>query len=89
LLETKHEVVGLEGSSAYPSAVVIAEALLIGCRSGESYISRFIQQIEGIFQCHLCIFFDIGYYARCIVPHIRRKHCFCSEEQEKWRVAGG
>jgi hypothetical protein len=79
LLETKHEVVGLERPSAYPSAVVVAEALLIDRRSGESYVSRFIQQIKGIFLCRLCIFFDIGYYARCAVPHVCRKHCFCSE----------
>jgi hypothetical protein len=31
LLEAKHEDAGLEGPSAYPSAVVIAEALLINC----------------------------------------------------------
>jgi hypothetical protein len=31
LLEVKHEVVGLKGPSAYPSAMVIAEALLIDC----------------------------------------------------------
>jgi hypothetical protein len=85
----KHEVAGLEGPSAYPSAVVVGEALLIDCRSGESYISRFIQQIEGIFQCRLCIFFNIGYYMRCAVSHIHRKHYFCSEEQEERHVTGG
>jgi hypothetical protein len=31
LLEAKHEVAGLEGPSAYPSAMVIVEALLIDC----------------------------------------------------------
>jgi hypothetical protein len=31
LLEAKHEVARLEGPSVYPSAVVIAEALLIDC----------------------------------------------------------
>jgi hypothetical protein len=45
----KHEVAGLKGPSAYPSIVVVVEALLIYCRSGKSYVSRFIQQIEGIF----------------------------------------
>jgi hypothetical protein len=61
LLETKHEVAGLEGLSAYPSAVVVAEALLINCRPGESYVSHLIQQIKGIFQCRLRIFFDIDH----------------------------
>jgi hypothetical protein len=31
LFEMKHEVAGLEGPSAYLSAVVVAEALLIDC----------------------------------------------------------
>jgi hypothetical protein len=31
LLEAKYEVAGLEGPSAYPSAVVITEALLVNC----------------------------------------------------------
>jgi hypothetical protein len=83
LLEAKHEVVGLEGPPTYPSAMVVAETLLIDYRSGEGYISCFIQQIAGIFQRRLRIFFDIGHYARCAVPHIHRKHCFYSEEQEE------
>jgi hypothetical protein len=43
----------------------------------------FIQQVEGIFQCRLCVFFDVGYHARCAVTHVCRKHCFCPEEQEE------
>jgi hypothetical protein len=42
LLEAKYEVVGLKGPSAYPSAMVIAEALLVNCRAGESDVSSFI-----------------------------------------------
>jgi hypothetical protein len=30
-LETKHEVAGLKGPSTYPSALVVAEALLVDC----------------------------------------------------------
>jgi hypothetical protein len=43
LLEAKHEVARLEGPSAYLSAVVIAEGLLINCRMSESDVSSFIQ----------------------------------------------
>jgi hypothetical protein len=35
LLETKDEVSLLKGPSAYPSAMVIAEALLVNCRAFE------------------------------------------------------
>jgi hypothetical protein len=49
LLEAKHKIAGLEGPSAYPSAVVIAEVLLINCGSDEGYISRFVQQVTGVF----------------------------------------
>jgi hypothetical protein len=42
LVEAKHEVAGLEGPSVYPSAVVIAKALLINCRASESDVSSFI-----------------------------------------------
>jgi hypothetical protein len=49
LLETKHKIVGLEGPSAYPSAVVIAEVLLVNCGSDEGYVSRFVQQVAGVF----------------------------------------
>jgi hypothetical protein len=72
LLEAKHEVAGLEGPFAYPSAVVIAEALLINCRASESDISSFIQQVLGIYQCFFCVFFDIGDYTGRAVAHIRR-----------------
>jgi hypothetical protein len=46
----KHKVAGFEGPSAYLSAVVVAEALLIDYRSGEGYISHFVQQIVSIFK---------------------------------------
>jgi hypothetical protein len=42
LLEAKHEVTRLEGPSAHPSAVVIAEALLINCGTSKSDVSSFI-----------------------------------------------
>jgi hypothetical protein len=79
LFETKHKVAGLEGPSAYPSAVVIAEVLLINCRSDEGYVLRFVQQIAGVFQRYLRIFFDIGLDTGCAVPHVRRKHRFCTK----------
>jgi hypothetical protein len=49
LFEPKHKVAGLEGPSAYPSAVVIAEVLLINCGSDEGYVSCFVQQVADIF----------------------------------------
>jgi hypothetical protein len=75
----KHKVTGFEGPSAYPSAVAIAEVLLINYRSDEGYVSRFVQQIAGVFQRYLRIFFDIGLDTGYAVPHVRRKHCFCTE----------
>jgi hypothetical protein len=72
LLEAKDEVAWLEGPSAYPSAVVIAEALLIHCRAGEGDISGFIQQVLGIFQCLFHVFLDIGHHARRAVAYISR-----------------
>jgi hypothetical protein len=45
----KHKIAGLEGPSAYPFAVVVAEALLINCRLGEGYVSCFVQQIGDVF----------------------------------------
>jgi hypothetical protein len=79
LFETKHKVAGFEGPSVYPSVVVIAEVLLINCGTDEGYVSRFVQQITGVFQRYLRIFFDIGLDTRCAKSHIRRKHCFCPE----------
>jgi hypothetical protein len=75
----KHKVVGLEGPSAYPSTMVIAEAWLINCRSDEGYISHFVQQIAGVFQRYLRVLFDIGLDTGCAVPHIHRKHRFYIE----------
>jgi hypothetical protein len=60
LLEAKYEVVGFEGPSAYPSAMVIAEPLLVNCGTSESNISSFIQQVLGICQCLFCVFLDVG-----------------------------
>jgi hypothetical protein len=48
LLEVKDEVAWLEGPSAYPSAVVIAKALLVDCRAGEGDVPGLIQQVLGI-----------------------------------------
>jgi hypothetical protein len=59
--------------------VVIAEALLINCRSDEGYVSCLVQQIAGVFQCCLRILFDIGLDTGCAIPHICRKHRFCIE----------
>jgi hypothetical protein len=71
-LGAKYEVARFEGPSAYPSAVVIAEALLVNCRAGESDVSSFIQQVLGICQCLFCVFFDVGHHAGCTVAHICR-----------------
>jgi hypothetical protein len=79
LLETKHKVARLEGPSAYPSDVVIAEVLLINYRSDEGYVSCFVQQVVGVFQRYLRIFFDIGLDTRCAISHICRKHRCCPE----------
>ena len=42
LLESKYQVPFDEGSVSYPTAVVIAQALLINCRSGSSDVSSFV-----------------------------------------------
>jgi hypothetical protein len=59
--------------------MVIAEVLLIDCQSDEGYVSCFVQQVAGVFQCYLRIFFDIGLDTRHAISHIRRKHRFCPE----------
>jgi hypothetical protein len=79
LLEIKHKVARLEGPSTYPSAVVIAEVLLINWQSDKGYVSCFVQQVAGVFQRYLRIFFDIGLDTRCAISYIRRKHRFCPE----------
>jgi hypothetical protein len=72
LLEAKYEVAWLEGPSVYPSAVVIAEALLVNCRTSESDVLSFIQQVLGVCQCLFCIFLDVGDHAGRAIAHIRR-----------------
>jgi hypothetical protein len=54
----------------------------------EGDVSSFIQQVEGIFQCRLSVFFDVSYHTRCGVRHICGKYCFCPKEKEERRVAG-
>jgi hypothetical protein len=72
LLETKDEVSWLEGPSAYPSAMVIAEALLVNCRAGEGNVPSLIQQVLGICQCLFCVFFNISHHARHAVAYVGR-----------------
>jgi hypothetical protein len=72
LLEAKYEVAWLEGPSAYPSAMVIAEALLVNCQAGEGDIPSFIQQVLGICQYLFCVFFDVGHHAGRVVAHVSR-----------------
>jgi hypothetical protein len=72
LLESEDEVAWLEGPSAYQSAVVIAEALLINGRANEGDVPGLIQQVLRVCQCLFCVFFNIGYHAWRAVAHIRR-----------------
>jgi hypothetical protein len=72
LLEAKDEVAWLEGPSAYLSAVVIVEALLVNYRAGEGDVPSFIQQVLGICQCLFGVFFDIGHHARRAVAYVSR-----------------
>jgi hypothetical protein len=72
LLEAKYEVAWFEGPFAYPSAVVIMEALLVNYRMGEGDVPSLIQQVLGICQCLFCVFFDIGHHTGRAVVHIRR-----------------
>jgi hypothetical protein len=72
LLEAKDKVAWFEGPSAYPSAMVIAEALLVNCRTGEGDVPSLIQQVLVIYQCLFYVFFNIGHHTRRVVAHIRR-----------------
>jgi hypothetical protein len=72
LLEAKDEVAWRKGPSAYPSTVVIEEALLVNCQAGEGDVPGLIQLVLGICQCLFCVFFDIGHHARCAVAHVSR-----------------
>jgi hypothetical protein len=60
--------------------MVVAEALLVNCRTSEGDILSFIQQVEGIFQCLLSIFYDVSYHTRCAVTHICGKYYFGPKE---------
>jgi hypothetical protein len=70
LLETKYKVARLERPFAYPSILVVAEALLVDCRTGKGDISSLVMQVSGIFECLLGVFFDVSYHARCTVMNI-------------------
>jgi hypothetical protein len=72
LLESKDEVARLEGSSAYPSAVVITEALLVNCRAYEGDIPGLVQQVLCVRQCLFGIFFNVGHHAGRAIAHVRR-----------------
>jgi hypothetical protein len=72
LLESEDEVTWLDGPSAYPSAMVIAEALLVNCRASESDVPGLIQQVLCVCQCLFCIFFNIGHHVGRTVAHICR-----------------
>jgi hypothetical protein len=72
LLESKDEVARLERPSAYPSAVVIAEALLVNCRAYKGDIPGLIQQVLCVCQCLFCVFFNVGYHAGRAIAHVRR-----------------
>jgi hypothetical protein len=72
LLESKDEVARLEGPSAYPSAVVIAEALLVNCQAYEGDIPGLIQQVLCVCQCLFCVFFNVGHHAGRAIAHVHR-----------------
>jgi hypothetical protein len=72
LLELEDEVARLEGPSAYPSAVVIMEDLLINCRAYEGNIPGFIQQVLCVCQRLFSVFFDVGHHAGRAIAHVRR-----------------
>jgi hypothetical protein len=72
LLESEDEVAWLEGPSAYPSAVVVAEALLINGRADKGDVPSLVQQVLHVGQCLFCVLFNIGRHAGRAVAHIRR-----------------
>jgi hypothetical protein len=80
LVEAKHEIARFEGPPAYPSTVVIAEALLVNYCVGESDVSSLVQQILGIFECFLRVFFNICHHARCAIANVGREYLLSFEE---------
>jgi hypothetical protein len=72
LLESKDEVARLKGPSAYPSAVVIAEALLVNYRAYEGDIPSLIQQVLYVCQRLFYVFFDVGHHAGRAIAHVCR-----------------
>jgi hypothetical protein len=72
LLESKDEVARLKGPSAYPSAVVIEEALLVNYRAYKGNIPSLIQQVLCVCQCLFYVFFNVGHHTGRAIVHIRR-----------------
>jgi hypothetical protein len=55
---------------------------------GEGDISSVVQQVSGIFECILGIFFDVCYHASCAITNIGGEHCLGYKNQEERCIAG-
>jgi hypothetical protein len=72
LLETKHKISRLEGSATHSTTMVVPEALLIDCCTGESDISSLIKQILRVFECLHPVFLYVCHDARSAVTDVGR-----------------
>jgi hypothetical protein len=79
LFETKYEVSSFEAPSAYPTAVVVAEALLVDCGASKGDISSFFQQVLGVLERLMHVFFNVRHDARSAVADVDRKQRFGSK----------
>jgi hypothetical protein len=60
--------------------VVVAETLLVYRRTSERDVSSFVQQLLGVFERLLRIFFNVCYNAQSAVANVGREHRFGSKE---------
>jgi hypothetical protein len=75
----KYKVSLFEAVSTYPTAMVVAEALLVDCSASKGDISSFVQQVLGVLKHLLHVFFNVRHDAQSAVADAGRKHHFGSK----------
>ena len=88
LLQPKYHIPNIKTSTAYSSAMVISQRLLVYRRSCQGDISRLVKEVDSILQRDVGRGLCVCCHPRSFAPNVGWQNCFGSMYQEEWGVLG-
>ena len=87
--EAEHQVPDVEGPTPHPTAMVLAQCLLVLGRAEEGNVTRFIELIHGVLEGCLGSLLIVRPDPWRSIVEVSQEDSLGTIDHEEWRLAGG